>query len=131
MNVRRFQPEDHAEICEWWKHYDWQPVQIELLPNIGFVIEHDGVNIVAGWLYQTDSKIGWIEWIISNPKAPHREKTVAIDLLLKAIIDAAHIVGMKAIFGSLKHKGLMRKYEGFGFLKTDTDVSHFIKILGG
>lgn len=32
----------------------------------GYIVEKGEIPIVAGFLYTTNSKVGWMEWVISN-----------------------------------------------------------------
>lgn len=127
MTIRPFTLEDYPTIHRWWVDHKWTPLPHDLLPVHGFVVEENGVMILAGWLYQSDSKIGWLEWIISNPESTHEDRSSAIDLLINVVIYKAKELGMKALFSSLKHDGLMKKYLANGFVKTDENVTNFIR----
>ena len=72
LTARRLTEKDYSTIVEWWKSWpEWEPLAQEMLPENGtggIIIEKEGEPIVAGFLYGTNSKIAWMEWIISNPK---------------------------------------------------------------
>ena len=61
LNKRRLQHDDYDTIVEWWKSWpDWVPLARNLLPENGtggIMIERDGIPIVAGFLYSTNSKL--------------------------------------------------------------------------
>jgi len=67
LTARRLTEKDYNTIVEWWKSWpEWEPLSQEMLPENGtggIIIEKEGEPIVAGFLYGTNSKIAWMEWI--------------------------------------------------------------------
>ena len=72
LSKRRLQHDDYDTIVKWWKSWpDWEPLARNLLPENGtggYIVEKGEIPIVAGFLYTTNSKVGWMEWVISNKK---------------------------------------------------------------
>jgi hypothetical protein len=113
-------------LCYWWKHYPgWQAIAPENLPKVGFVIEGEEDPICAGFLYQTDSAVCWLEWIVTNPKIKAREKYDAISYLIDVICDEARGLGFKVIYTSSNQSGLMKLLKRKDILPTDTGVTMF------
>ena len=72
MNTRTLTESDYEILSGWWKAWSWPVIGKDMLPDNGtggIMVEHEGKNIVAGFLYWSNSKMVWLDWIISNPKS--------------------------------------------------------------
>ena len=72
MNTRTLTESDYEILSDWWKAWSWPVMAKDMLPDNGtggIMVEHEGENIVAGFLYWSNSKLVWLDWIISNPKS--------------------------------------------------------------
>ena len=87
------------------------------------VVERDGVPIVAGFLYSTNSKIAWMEWIISNPK--EKNKSEAIVLLISSLEKWAKDGNFEVILSIGRSKSLIEKHKKLGYT-VDKDPSYEI-----
>ena len=68
--VRLIQDEDFVEVSEWFVKRKWPvPPAGKMLPESGFVAEQDGKLLSVAWLYVTNSQVGIIDWIATNPEA--------------------------------------------------------------
>lgn len=114
-------------ICVWWQAHRWQVLPRSMLPSNGVVISVDGVPAVAGFLYLTDSKISWLEWIVGNPEMSPFVRRPAIKKLLEVMTQLSDSLGYRVMFSSLSHRGLMTLYEEAGFEKTDTEMTNFMR----
>ena len=73
--VRNLKKDDYDFIAKWWKWWRWKVIPREMLPEnglSGLMVEKDGVRIVSGFIYMTNSTGAMLEWIVSNPN--YREK---------------------------------------------------------
>ena len=70
FTIEPLQEGDYENIlCKWWKDWRWTPPSKEFLPDNGlggFMVYDDGVPVCAGFMYRTNSKAVWCDWIISN-----------------------------------------------------------------
>lgn len=130
MKARRLTEKDHPVVKSWWEAHKWPAISRDLLPETGIIVESDR-PIVAGWVYKTDSKMGWLEWIISNPETTKEERSQALDELLQVALSEARDLGLTVLFGALSHAGLIDRYKKHGFSETDTNVTLLIRNLGG
>lgn len=126
MEARRFIVEDFPPVASWWTARKWPTIPLDLLPKTGVIIE----NYCAGFLYSTDSKICWIEFIVSNPNTDKTERDHAMNLLLDRLITEAEGRGFKAIFTSAKNEHLEQRLSSKGFQKTDSEVNHYLFFTG-
>jgi GNAT superfamily N-acetyltransferase len=127
MKVRRFEAStDYEDVCKWWKGQGWEPLPLPMLPKAGFIVEKNGTKLCAGWLYETDSKIAWAEWIVGNPEIKKGLRREGLDELLKTIIEYAKGREFGLIFASIQHRGLIERYEKFGFTVTERSMTNLI-----
>lgn len=132
MNIREYKSEDYVMLTKWWQAWDWQQVPEKCLPSLGLIVtDLSDEPICACFLYQTDSSICWIEWIVSNPEVPKGLRREALDLLLKELKLKAKRLGFKQIFTSTDRESLKVRLVDQGFLVTDKKVDFLICPLGG
>jgi len=123
MRIRKFIAEnDHATVAEWWQGHGWPVVPPHLLPPYGIIVD----GLCAGWLYKTDSRIGWLEWVVSNPKASAREVYDGMVMMFDLLKEESKRRGDAAIFSALKSRGLIRFYKNQGFEESDSGMTHMV-----
>ena len=127
LNSRRLTYEDYDTLIDWWKSWpDWVPLSRNLLPEQGtggIMIERNGIPVVAGFLYGTNSKIAWMEWIVSNPK--EKNKSDAILLLISSLEHWAKEGGFEVVLSIGRSKSLIEKHKTLGYT-VDKDPSYEI-----
>jgi hypothetical protein len=129
LSKRRLQHDDYDTIVKWWESWpDWEPLARNLLPENGtggIMIERDGTPIVAGFLYGTNSKISWMEWIVGNPE--ERNKSEAIELLISSLEEWAVEGGFEVILSIGRSKSLIDKHKKLGYTVDDNPSHEIIK----
>ena len=131
FKVRPLTEEDYTVLCEWWKWFRFPAPPQECLPNNGLggiMVSRDGTDIVAGFLYFTNSKMCWLEFIVSNPQYRDKDRTEAIRLLIDELTGIAQRKGYKVVFSSVKKEGLVNHYEACGYSK-NSGTFEMVKIL--
>ena len=81
-------------------------------------------------MYLTNSKVSWVDWIISNKeytKKPQRKD--AIKLLVSALTDICKKAGSKYSYALIKNESLIGTYEDLGYIKGDSYTVEMIKVL--
>jgi len=134
INIRHLNEDDYDTILVgWWREWGWDAPSRDFLPNngIGGAIVLDGETpICAGFLYMTNSKASWIDWIISSKTYTEREKRkYAIHLLIEQLTVISKDLGNKYAYALIKHQNLIKTYEELGYIKGDSYQSEMIKIL--
>jgi hypothetical protein len=134
LDVRPLTEEDYDNILVgWWKDWKWEPPQRDFLPGDGtggIIVLDSGNPICAGFLYVTNSKVCWVDWIISNRQYRDKEKRKhAIRLLIDTLTNIGVDTGNKYAYALIKHKSLTGVYEEFGYTKGDSYTSEMIKVL--
>lgn len=120
---RKIIPADYATLAKWWTAQNFPTIAPEYLPQCGLIVD----GLCAGFLYESDSAIAWVEWIVANPEAEKALRREALDKLLDALVLHAKERGYKAIFTSVAHPGLLERYKQHGFVVTDNGVTHLLR----
>lgn len=134
LYIRELQDTDYEDILVgWWKQWGWEPPQKDFLPNNGKggIIVYDGETpVCAGYMYLTNSKVAWVDWIISSKeynKKPQRKN--AIKLLVSALTEICKNTGSKYVYALIKSQNLIGTYEELGYVKGDSYTNEMIKLL--
>ena len=123
--LREYNDSDYPTISKWATAQHFPILPPEYLPQHGLLYSDTAV----GFLYMTDSKISWMEWIITNPEAPSADRNRALNEIVSGLIDTAQRNGSTVIFTSVEHEGLIGRYEEFGFMKTDRNMTNMISMM--
>ena len=99
FNVRSLEVDDYDNyLVGWWNDWGWEAPTKDFLPGDGvggmMVLDADGTPICAGFVYLSNSKVAWVDWIISNKgykKKPNR--TYAIRLLIEKLTNYCEAKG--------------------------------------
>ena len=134
FNLRPLKYEDYNEILiGWWKDWDWEPPPRDFLPEDGkggiMVLDKD-IPVCAGYIYNTNSKVAWVDWIISNKEYKDKEKRKeALSLLINSLTSIAKDIGSKYTYALIKHPSLIKVYEEAGYIQGDSYNTEMIKSL--
>ena len=134
LYIRELNESDYEEILVgWWKQWEWMAPKKDFLPQDGKggMIVYDGeIPVCAGFIYATNSKVAWVDWIISNKeytKKPQRKD--AIKLLVSSLTSICEISGNKYIYALIKNESLIKTYQELGYVNGSTYTTEMIKIL--
>jgi len=126
--VRDLTDEDMVEIVEWFKERKWRtPPASHALPGTAFVAERNGKLLSVVWLYVTNSGVGILDWVATNPEAG-ASGIVSLKKVLKYI---ETVVGDKmSTFIHFTHNDKLAKFfnKKCGY-KNDGKVNISIKVL--
>jgi hypothetical protein len=124
--------EDYETICKWWEGWKWPVVARELLPNDGtggFMVEKNGQPIVCGFIYLTNSKGAWLEFIVSDPNYKDKDRHSAIELLISGAEKFCIDLGFKVMLFVGKSKGLINKFKKLGWFVDETPSYEIMKTI--
>lgn len=121
LNVRKLNPSDYDDILlGWWEDWGWDVApDREILPNNGtggLIVYDDETPVCAGFVYQTNSKLSWVEWVVSNKqyrKKPNRK--MALELLIRSLTMVAESTGSKYCYSLINSDFLNGIYENSGY----------------
>ena len=132
MNTRTLTESDYEILTDWWKAWGWPVIVRDMLPDNGtggIMIENEGENIVAGFLYWSNSKLVWLDWIISNPKV---SRDIRQEAIKKLILTAEHMTkeaGSKYMMSISRSNSLLKTHEQMGWNVDKTPSHEMIKVI--
>jgi hypothetical protein len=121
LSIRKLTEKDWDTLVNMWKMWpEWAKTipPKELLPENGtggYIVEKDGIPIVASFLYTTNSKVGWIEWTVSNKEYREDDRKEALELLINGIEHVARGSGCEIILSVGRNKGLIDTHKKLGY----------------
>jgi hypothetical protein len=125
MNVRFFTESDYPTVCSWWKDHEWPSIPLIFLPKTGIIVD----DCAVGFVYGTDSKLCWLEFVVVDKRAEKERRRKALDILISEATNIAKECGYVAMFSSVSHKGLIERYKNHNFQITDQNMTNLIRTL--
>lgn len=128
LKVRTLQESDWKTLTSWWKWWRWPSMSKEILPmnGTGGVMVYKGETlIVAGFLYLTNSKAAWLDWIVSNPYYKETDRKEAIMLLINTLEEIGKNQGYDVIISITRSKSLINIHRELNYT-IDENPSHEI-----
>ena len=96
----------------------------------GVMVYKGDTEICAGFVYFTNSKTAWIEFIVSNFQYKDKDRHEAIEMLINVLTKIVQDMGeYKYIYTSLKSKSLIDRYANCGYQLGSTNCNEMIKVL--
>ena len=133
MEFRRLNQSDYDDtLVGWWKKWRWIAPSRDFLPENGsggIMVSKDGVDICAGFIYFTNSKVAWIEFIVSNFDYKEKDRKDALKYLIDSINTIALGMGYKFIYTSVKNQNLINVYTDCGFTMGSVNCQEMVKVL--
>lgn len=112
MEVRRYKDSDYEILKTWQETRNESMPSSDMLSDIGFIIEDTAVV----FLYTTNSKIAYLETMITNPLAKNRR--IAIDSITYEALEHAKHIGVKLIISTSISESVISLSEYHGFKAT-------------
>ena len=132
MNTRTLTGSDYEILSDWWKAWGWPVMAKDMLPDNGtggIMVENKGENIVAGFLYWSNSKLVWLDWIISNPNADKKIRKQAIEMLILTAEQMVKEAGGKYMMSISRSNSLLKIHEKIGWSIDKTPSHEMIKVI--
>lgn len=134
MQIRKLEYNDYDDILAgWWKDWRWSAPPRDFLPDdgTGGLIIYDGdTPVCAGFVYMSNSKLGWVEFVVSNRDYRDREnRKLYLSTLVDSLGNILKNAGIKYTYVSLKNESLVKIYEELGYVKGSKGCLEMIKIL--
>ena len=132
LSIRPLNDRDYEDLLVgWWRDWKWPAPDKDFLPSDGtggIMVMHGDIPICAGFMYATNSKVAWVEWVISNRNYRDKEnRAKAILLLVSTITDICKNSGFKYCYATLKSQSLIHIYEDLGYVSGGSDGVEMIK----
>lgn len=118
LSLRALEESDYEDMCSWWKWWRWPEINKEILPmngTGGLMVYKDNILIAAGFLYLTNSKAAYLDWIVSNPRYRQPDRKNALEVLITGLEDVAISQGCNTIISITRSKSLMSIHEKLNY----------------
>jgi len=119
LKIRKLEEKDWSVLPTWWEQWPtWHTPLRDALPDNGLgglMVEKNGKQVLAGFIYETNSKGVWLEWIISDPEYRDNDRQEALELLIKTAEEVALKAGFKYVLFIGKHNNLINTFEKLGW----------------
>jgi len=132
LKARSLTEKDYNILSEWWKAWGWPVMAKDMLPDNGtggIMIDNEGENIVAGFLYWSNSKLVWLDWIISNPNANKKIRKQAIEMLIFTAEQMVKDAGSKYMMSISRSNSLLKIHKHMGWSVDKTPSHEMIKVI--
>ncbi|MBP9793951.1 MAG: hypothetical protein KBC56_08135 [Flavobacterium sp.] len=125
MEAQKIQKTDYEKFVDWWKWNRFPIPPSRMLPNNGLgglkIVSDGGIDICAGFLFETNSGIAWIEFIVANPDIKDKKIRHESQIMLIANLTVeAEEKGFEAVFSSVKNPSLIKKFIEVGYTPNQT-----------
>ena len=117
LNIRSIKVEDYDFINKWWVQQGFDPPGIDILPMDGFggVVVEKEKPIAAAYVYLTNSKMGYIDDLISDPKYFGRDRFEILLALIKACENVAKDANCREVWAMSESRGILERCEALGY----------------
>jgi len=134
LNIQKLKDNDYEKLLvNWWKDWGWEAPPKDFLPDDGtggFMVYNKDIPICAGFIYKSNSKVAWVDWIISDKNYKDKEsRKEGIIYLIQALTEICKQLGYTYCYALVKHEGLIKTYEDLGYIKADNYNQELIKHL--
>lgn len=123
LQIRALQESDWENMSSWWKWWRWPEVKKELLPLEGMgglMVYKNETLIAAGFLYLSNSKVAWLDWIVSNPEYREIDRKDALAFLISNLEEVAKQQGYSIIISIARNKSLIETHRKLGYTIDET-----------
>jgi hypothetical protein len=120
-------------LSKWWADWGFEPLQKEFLPDDGKggIMIYDGyIPVCAGFIYMTNSKIAWVDWIISNKEYRNKPlRSQSIRMVINILTNIAKDSGFKYCYSLMDNEKLVCIFKELGYFSGNKYKQEMIKIL--
>ena len=128
ITIRPIKEEDYKFINKWWEQIGKEPPPRSLLPENGLhglMVCKDGRPIVCTYLYLTNSKFGYCDYMISDINYKGRDRFDIILKLMNMCIGTGFKLGCEDFWFITKSKGMLKRCKALG-VKVGEDPYYLI-----
>lgn len=122
---RRVRKEDYAEINSWLAQRNIPTIPLGLFPPTGFIAP----GIAAAFLIKTDSQVGVIDYLSSNPKLNQMFTNNHIDAIIRELVSECNKENYKMVVGNTFLMQVVKRAKVLDFTQHPNQMVSFSKIL--
>jgi len=130
INIRKIQLEDYEFIDRWWDEQGFVPLEKDILPmnGLGGIIIEKDKPIAAAYLYLTNSKVGYIDNLITDPKYVSKDRFDIILMLIRACEQMANDVGCLEIWAMTESEGIIQRCKALGYNTSERNFARIFSV---
>ena len=130
INIRKIQLEDYEFINRWWDEQGFVPLEKDILPmnGLGGIIIEKDKPIAAAYLYLTNSKVGYIDNLITDPKYVSKDRFDIILMLIQACEQMANDVGCLEIWAMTESEGIIQRCKALGYSTSERNFARIFSV---
>lgn len=123
--VRKIETKDYKYINKWWVEQGFKPVSLDVLPmqGLGGLIIEKQKPIAVAYLYLTNSKMGYIDNLISDPKYISKDRFNIILQLIAACKQMAIQTGCLDVWAVTNSKGIIKRCKELEYNITENNYA--------
>ena len=134
MKIRKLTKSDYKTLEKWWKGFNWESApRKDILPENGtggLMIEKENKSVAAVFIYNTNSSLSWITWLVSDPNYKQRDKALLIETLIKGAEQVSKNMGKKGMFAFGKTNSIVNMHKKLGwFIDENKPGKEMIKLI--
>jgi N-acetylglutamate synthase-like GNAT family acetyltransferase len=117
VNIRKIELKDYEYIDKWWVEQGFIALDKSILPmnGLGGIIIEKNKPIAVGYLYLTNSKMGYIDNLIADPNYKSKDRFDIIIKLIQACKQMAKKSGCLEIWAITNSRGILQRCEALGY----------------
>ena len=125
LKIRKIKTEDYKYINKWWVEQGFKPVSLDVLPmqGLGGLIIEKQKPIAVAYLYLTNSKMGYIDNLISDPKYISKDRFNIILELIAACKQMAVETGCLDVWAFTNSKGIIKRCKKLEYNITENNYA--------
>lgn len=118
FKIRVLTDDDFPTLQKWWDWWGFPQPPKNYLPDEGrggIMVTKNGINICAGYLFFTNSKMAWLEFIVSNNEYRDKDRKDSKLFLINELTQIAKRKGFKIVFTSITEPSLINRFKECGY----------------
>ena len=125
LKIRKIEIKDYKYINKWWVEQGFKPVSLDVLPmqGLGGLIIEKQKPIAVAYLYLTNSKMGYIDNLISDPKYISKDRFNIILQLIAACKQMAIQTGCLDVWAVTNSKGIIKRCKELEYNITENNYA--------
>jgi N-acetylglutamate synthase-like GNAT family acetyltransferase len=125
LKIRKIETKDYKYINKWWVEQGFKPVSLDVLPmqGLGGLVIEKQKPIAVAYLYLTNSKMGYIDNLISDPKYISKDRFNVILELIAACKQMAVEIGCLDVWAITNSEGIIKRCEKLKYNITENNYA--------
>lgn len=130
MTSRLYETADYDHLESWWCGHWGHAPSVFMLPQSGLIINHEGKDRAAGWLYMdSTTSVSFMAWLVASPDNTPSQTNDSMKALISGLEHLARSQDRSCIITLLPVGGLSNLLQNQGYRVTDGDMEHLAKEL--